>query len=108
MAARLSYVKHVVTKVKHMVYMTVISYIIILQGEDFQEVVACLYTAGIYEFEIWQTANSVYKTINKLSVNSSLIAGWCKLKSCFQFRRTFGKVVNKINGLWRMSLLKYQ
>ncbi len=42
---------------------------------------ACLYTAGIYEFEIWQTVNIIYKTIvnslvvNKLAVNSSLIVG---------------------------------
>ncbi len=55
--------------------MTVISYIQILQWEVFQEVFACLYTAGIYEFEIWQTVNVIYKTINKLTVNSSLIVG---------------------------------
>lgn len=83
MAAHLFYVKHVVTTVKPMAYMNVIGYIIILQGEVFQEVVACLYTAGIYEFEIWQTANSIYKTIYKLSVNSSLTVGRCKLKSCY-------------------------
>lgn len=75
MAVCLSYVKHVVSTVKHMAYMTVISYIKILQWEVLQEVFGCLYTAGIYEFEIWQTVNTIYKNINKLAVNSSLIVG---------------------------------
>lgn len=69
MAVRLSYVKHVVTTVKHMAYMTK-SY-----NGKFSKRLLHVYTAGIYGFEIWQTVNSIYKTINKLAVNSSVIVG---------------------------------